>query len=273
MELARSAYSSGDVAASAAAHRVKAASSPEQHGGSGSEYIKSIVFGGLDGIITTFAIIASVAGAKLGLGVTLVTSIGKLLGDGLAMAIGDTISESAENSFIRGERQREAWEYGNYPEGEIKEMVEIYKKKGFSEEEASAAMHHLTRKPEYTNYFIDHMMVQELDLVVPDADAAPWKNGLVTLISFLFFGFVPIIGYCIFFAVGYENVRGQIGITAGVTVATLFVLGALQAKLLRQNYFKQGLLMALNGSIAAASAYGIGVGLEHALNLESEGAC
>ena len=37
----------------------------ENHGGTGSERVKSIVFGGLDGVITTFSIVAAVAGASL----------------------------------------------------------------------------------------------------------------------------------------------------------------------------------------------------------------
>lgn len=111
MDKARDAFAAGDLEASAAAHRAKAGivSSPEQHGGAGSDYIKSIVFGGLDGIITSYAVVASVGGANLPLTVTLITGIAKLLGDGLAMGIGDAISEGAEHSFIRGERAREKW--------------------------------------------------------------------------------------------------------------------------------------------------------------------
>jgi hypothetical protein len=72
--------------------------------------IKSIVFGGLDGIITTFAIIASVAGANLPVEVVIVTGFAKLLGDGLAMGFGDCMSEQAEHQHIRGEHKRETWE-------------------------------------------------------------------------------------------------------------------------------------------------------------------
>ncbi len=89
MDKARDAFDTRDVAASAAAHTAKAALQPaEAHGGTGSDYIKSIVFGGLDGIITTFAIVASVVGANLPVQVVLVTGFAKLLGDGLAMGLG-----------------------------------------------------------------------------------------------------------------------------------------------------------------------------------------
>jgi hypothetical protein len=151
-------------------------------------YIKSIVFGGLDGIVTTFAVIASVVGADLGIVAVIVTGFAKLLGDGLSMGLGDAISEHAEQSMIRAELAREEWEYKNYPDGEIAEMVAIYESKGFSNEEAQRAMALMTKKPDYTNVFLDHMMLQELDHTVPGPDENPLKDGSITFASFMLFG-------------------------------------------------------------------------------------
>ena len=57
-EIAQKAAKSGDVDASKAAHGAKI--NMEEHSGQNSDYIKSLVFGGLDGIITTFAVVAAV---------------------------------------------------------------------------------------------------------------------------------------------------------------------------------------------------------------------
>ena len=285
------AFERGDAAASAAVHAKRMASSAaasplsatvplagagaavagakEDHGSSATDYIKSVVFGGLDGIITTFAIVASVQGAQQGLNVVLITGVAKLLGDGLAMGLGDAISEGAEISHIRQERKREAWEYANHAEGEVREMVEIYKTKGFSEEEARTVIRTMTKRPEYADYFVDHMVLQELGLVVPDADANPWWDGLVTFVSFMFFGIIPLLPYTAFYSLNYTSPGGTIGICAAVTIVTLFALGALQAYIIRQNILVQGLLMAINGSAAAAAAYGIGRGLQLAFDIAS----
>ncbi len=67
----------------------------------------------LDYRSTTFAIVASVAGARLPLEVMILTGFAKLLGDGMAMGLGDCLSEGAEQDHIRGERKREAWEMAN----------------------------------------------------------------------------------------------------------------------------------------------------------------
>ena len=89
--MAQAACALGDASASRAVHDAP----PEQHGGgtlcgrAPGDYIKSIVFGGLDGIITTFAIVASVAGANLPLEVVILTGFSKLLGDALSMGFGD----------------------------------------------------------------------------------------------------------------------------------------------------------------------------------------
>jgi hypothetical protein len=64
-------------------------------------------------IVTTFAIVASVVGASMGLEVVIVTGFAKLVGDAISMGLGDAISESAEQAHIRGERKREEWELEN----------------------------------------------------------------------------------------------------------------------------------------------------------------
>ena len=98
--------------------------------------------------------------------------------------------------MIRAELARESWEYKNYPEGEISEMVAIYESKGFSKEEAQRAMAIMTKKPEYTNCFLDHMMLQELDHQVPGPDESPLKDGTVTFVSFMIFGSIVRCPHC-----------------------------------------------------------------------------
>ena len=72
LNAAREAYKAGDVEAARAAHGHghghgghSHGKAPEAHSNTPSEYIKSMVFGGLDGIITTFAVVAAVAGADM----------------------------------------------------------------------------------------------------------------------------------------------------------------------------------------------------------------
>ena len=67
LEKARKAFQHGDENASALAHDpALIAKAAEEHGGAGSQYLGEMVYGGLDGIITTFAVVSGVAGAQLG---------------------------------------------------------------------------------------------------------------------------------------------------------------------------------------------------------------
>lgn len=61
-----------------------------------ARYIKSIVYGGLDGIVTTFAIVAGVAGAALSSSVILILGFANLVADGISMAAGDYLSTKSE---------------------------------------------------------------------------------------------------------------------------------------------------------------------------------
>jgi hypothetical protein len=88
----RSAYARGDAEASRRAHEAKKGAPPAEEGHSETgEYIKSIVYGGLDGIITTFATVTSVAGADFTAAVVVVLGISHLFADGLSMGLGDAM--------------------------------------------------------------------------------------------------------------------------------------------------------------------------------------
>lgn len=234
----------------------------EKHGALGSEYVKSIVFGGLDGIITTFSIVAAVAGASLSPEIVIMMGFANLLSDGISMGLGDYLSESAEIEYIRSEKARELWEIENVPEKELAEMIDIYKTKGVSTDDANAI---LATMMKYKDLFLEHMMIMELGLQIPDDNANPAKNGLVTFGSFVTFGSVPMWVYVIIWGTDYADERGTFGIACAFTALTMFVLGSTQAKITKQNVFKTGLTMMLNGCLAAAAAYLVGWGLEHAI--------
>jgi len=181
---AREAFQSGDVEQSRKAHDNAAV---ERHL-AGGDYIKSAVYGGLDGIITTFATVTTVAGAKMSATVVLILGIAHLFADGISMGLGDYSSTVAEQQLMVRERKREEWEYDNYKEGEVKEMVDLYVQKGISRKDANLIM---TTLAKYKEPFIDIMMFEELQMN-PYDDTNAFMGGVVTFISFVIFGSVPL---------------------------------------------------------------------------------
>lgn len=269
LEAAKQAYKTGDAGASIAAHDAKVQplleNASEAHGGMGSEHIKSIVFGGLDGIITTFAIISASAGAGFSLEVILLMGFANLIADGISMGFGDFLSEQAELDHGKKERKREMWEVENYIEGEKKEMVDIYIGKGMSRDEATQIIDILAR---HKDIFVDTMMVDELGINPPDDSDQPWKNGLITFLSFLIFGSVPLWCYVVFFFIGDMARTTMFVLTCVATALTMFLLGVFKAKVTSQNMIKSGCMMTLNGSLAASAAFLVGYIFEQGFDIQ-----
>merc|ERR1719333_1105859 len=159
---AQDAFARGDIEASKAEHAKRA---PEQHGGAGSDYIKSIVFGGLDGIITTFAVVAAAAGGGQGWETVLVFGFANAVADAWSMAFGEFISGVAEIDHAKTERAREEWEVKHNIQGEIDEMIEIYEEKGFPHDDARALVEIISKDPKR---FVDIMMGEELGILVDE---------------------------------------------------------------------------------------------------------
>lgn len=66
-------------------------------------YIRELIYGANDGIITTFAVVAGVSGGGLSLAVVLIIGAANLLADGLSMAVGNYLSIRAHESVLEAE--------------------------------------------------------------------------------------------------------------------------------------------------------------------------
>ncbi|MFS1664607.1 VIT1/CCC1 transporter family protein [Streptococcus sp. zg-JUN1979] len=71
-------------------------------------YAKSIVYGGMDGIVTTFAVVAGAVGGHLGFQAILILGFSNLLADGFSMAVGDYLSSTTEESEIKAKAVKNA---------------------------------------------------------------------------------------------------------------------------------------------------------------------
>lgn len=254
LEEARQAFSRGDTQASALAHDPEriAHAVREEHGGTSHQYIGDMVYGGLDGIITTFAVVSGVAGAQLGTSVILILGLANLFADGFSMAVGAYLSGKSEREYYDREWQREAWEVEHLPEGERVELYEIYRQQGYTEADARRLVEIQTRNP---RRWVKTMMVDELGLL-PD-DRQPVLSALATFVSFIIAGSVPLLVYLsgLFFPVPADVAFPVSLVLSGLA---LFALGAAKVWVTRLNFFRSGVEMLLVGGLAAGVAYGVG---------------
>ena len=135
-------------------------------------------------------------------------------------------------------------------QGEVKEMVELYVEKGISKPDAETIIGTMAK---YPDFFVDHMMVEELGLISPDEDENPLKGSIVIFVSFLVFGLVPLLSYVAFSSVLEKN--GLFGMAIGLTIVALFALGAFSSRFAASPWWRQGLFVMANGGTAAGVAY------------------
>jgi VIT1/CCC1 family predicted Fe2+/Mn2+ transporter len=256
VEQARKAFEDKNKEASARAHTrdaiARAVQAEERHGGAGSQYIGEMVYGGLDGIITTFAVVSGVAGAQLGTPVILILGLANLLADGFSMATGAYLSSKSEQEYYQKEYQREAWEVKHFPDGERAELYEIYRQRGFSEEDSEKLVEIYSREPER---WVKAMMVDELGMLQDERN--PLTNGLATFIAFVVAGVVPLLIYLLGLFFPIPQV-GAFPISLILSCLALFSLGATKVLVTRLNPVRSGLEMLVVGGLAAGVAYVVG---------------
>lgn len=216
--------------------------------GSGS-YLRNMVYGANDGIVTTFAVVAGVAGAALEMKVVLILGFANLVADGIAMALGNYLGTKSENDFKKKERRLEEWEVEHIPEEERLEIEGIYKKKGFKGDDLKKIVNVITA---YKKLWVDEMMVNELG-IIPGEEESPWKNGLATFIAFAFAGLLPLLPFVFGFHLGSKFQAAII-----MTGVALFAVGSLRSIFTKKNWLIAGIEMLFVGALAAVSAYGIG---------------
>lgn len=252
---ARVAYEGYDAEASRIYHDTK--KNEEQHQTEGG-LLKPIIFGGLDGILTAFAIVAGAAGGALDPKVVLILGFSNIFADALSMGVGEFLSSKAENEWILSEREREMWEMENYPEGEIKEMIDIYEERGMKREDAKLVVETMSK---YKEFFVDVMMAEELELQVPEEDHVKESinEGIVMFCSFAAFGSFPLLGYVII-PYSFPDLGSDALFTTAcvVTGFVLFIMGCVKSLFSAARWYWCGLETLLLGGACATVAYTIG---------------
>lgn len=220
------------------------------------DYLGEFVYGGIDGCVTTFAVVAGSAGAGLGSDVILILGFANLFADGFAMSVGSYLSAKAEKENYEKHKRREYWEVENWREKEIEEVREIYANKGFKGALLEQVVSVITADKDR---WVDVMMKEELGM--QDASKAPIQSGIMTFISFVLVGFVPIVVYLTdyIFDLQSENTFTWSAILTGLS---FIAIGYLKS-IVNHTSKKKGILETLIlGAIAALVAYFLGDFLE-----------
>ncbi len=218
------------------------------------EFLRPMIYGGNDGIVTTFAIVAGFAGAKaegaveLGVLAILVFGLANLFADAVSMGLGEFLSGRSQRDLYDAQRTaflREIADGRVGPEA----VARILETRGLAPEEAQEAAAILVRSPELV---ADLALTYERNLAHPSS-ARPAADGLMTFLSFVVLGAVPLLPY--FFLAPTET---TFRLSVAATAAALVALGLLRFSATEEGLARSVGETVLVGGICAVVAYAVG---------------
>lgn len=219
--------------------------------------LSDAVLGGIDGAVTTFAVVAGAVGASFSHGVAVILGVANLVADGFSMAVSNFEAIRSKTEEIERVRKIEEHHIEHIPEGETEEIRQIYAKKGFKGKDLEKIVSVITSDKKL---WVDTMLVEEWGLQL--SVSSPLKSGLTTFFSFLAVGSIPLIP----FLLGWGDIKEAFVLSSGLTAVAFFGIGLLKGWILNRSVLRAGLQTLIMGGLAASLAYFIGYWLRSVFN-------
>lgn len=211
-----------------------------------SSYVRDFIYGGIDGAITTFAIVSGVIGASLSSKVILILGLANLLADGFSMAASNYSGVKTTVDDFKRVSEVEKKHIRVNPEGETEEVRQLLQKKGLDGETLEGVVSTIVADEQR---WIDFMLVEEYGLSL--TQPSPFLAGLATFAAFVFCGAVPLLPFIFAMPSAFTV---SIIMTGGV----FFLIGAAKSKWTLAPWWHSGFETLVIGSIAATLAFGVG---------------
>lgn len=222
-------------------------------------YLGEFVYGGIDGCVTTFAVVAGAAGAGLGSDVILILGFANLFADGFAMSVGSYLSSKAEKENYEKHKRRQHLKIEQTREKEIYELRKLYRARGFEGELLEQVITVITSD---NHRWADEMLREKEG--VQDNGKSPVQSGVMTFISFLIVGFIPVMIYAMDFGLNMKLTNCFLW-SSLLTAFGFISIGYLKSRVNHTSRMKGILETLVLGTIAALVAYFLGDFLEHLL--------
>lgn len=208
--------------------------------------ISDAVLGGIDGCVTTFAVVSGAVGAGFSSTVALVLGFANLIADGFSMAISNYESIKAQQEFAESLRLTEQEHIEKIPAGEREEIRQIFQKKGFSGEALENIVATISQDK---RIWIDTMLTEEHG--IQKSTPSPLKSAITTFSAFLFVGAIPLIP----FLFRKLDIQTQFILSAILAGIMFFLIGTLKSLVFANPVIRAGIKTLLTGGTAAALAF------------------
>jgi len=216
-------------------------------------YLADAILGGIDGCVTTMAVVASVAGAGLPAAIAFVLGLASLVADAFSMGVSNYQAVKSEHDARERVRRQEERHVEHFPEGEREEVRAIYENKGFEGETLERAVETITQD---RRHWVDMMIQEEHGL--PLYGPSPTVAGIATFLVFILVGSLPLIPFLVPVLTGPELFLAS----GAVAAAALFGIGFVKGVILDMPRLRAGGETLLMGGGAAVIAFLFGYFLE-----------
>jgi len=217
-------------------------------------YLRDWIYGGIDGAVTTLAVVTGVAGAQLSSWIILALGFANLFADGFSMAASNYLGTKAEHDDWRRLEQIEHRHIDLAPDGEREEVRQIFERKGFEGEELHRIVELTTAD---RDRWVKTMLTDEYGL--PHEVRSPWIAAVSTFTAFLICGLAPLLPYLC-------RTEHSLLLSVTLTAMVFVIIGSIKSRWSTSPWWHSGLTTLLVGTIAAALAYLAGVLSRHLLS-------
>jgi VIT1/CCC1 family predicted Fe2+/Mn2+ transporter len=181
-------------------------------------WLRAMVLGANDGIISTAALLVGVAAADSTRDALLTAGIAGLVAGAVSMALGEYVSVSSQRDTERSDIAKETWELAHQADHELEELTAIYQSKGLERELAHEVAVQLTEHDALATHLRDELGISQDDLAKPLQ--AAWSSAAAFSIG----AAVPLG------AAVLAGTSVRIAVIIAVTLAALVVLGYVGAR-------------------------------------------
>jgi len=219
-------------------------------------YLQDFIYGAVDGTVTTFAVVAGVAGASLDETVVIILGGANLIADGFSMAVSNFLGSRAERQQRERAQRNEELHIRVLPEGEREEIRQIFAAKGFEGDDLERVIDVITSDPEL---WTETMMREELGFGSNPKNE--FRAAFATLVAFLTVGFLPLTVY-VYDLVAAGDVENPFAWSAVMTGIAFLSVGAMKSRFVDQSWWQSSLETLAVGGLAAVLAYAAGAFLQ-----------
>ncbi|MCC6621280.1 MAG: VIT family protein [Deltaproteobacteria bacterium] len=191
----------------------------ETHFSHRAAWLRAMVLGANDGIVSTACLLLGVAAVQGDLGQILVAGLAGLVAGALSMAVGELVSVGSQRDTELADVAKEERELAAAPERELEELVQIYVAKGLDPELARTVAAQLTAKGALAIHLAEELSITE------QTRARPLQAALSSAAAFALGAALPLV------AVGVAPAAIRAPATIVVSLVALGTLGALGARL------------------------------------------